>query len=51
MLVVELCVLFLLLCDFSCSVSLPHSAMGWSVVSECAISWSYSFAVLFYMPI
>ena len=24
-----------------CSVSLPHGAVGWSVVCNCGISWSY----------
>ena len=35
--------MFLLSC--SChSVSLPRGAMGWSMVCDCAISWSYSLA-------
>ena len=25
-----------------CSVALPHSAVGWSAVCNCGISWSYS---------
>ena len=30
----------LLSCGWKCSVSLPHSALGWSVVCDCGISWS-----------
>ena len=29
-------------CDFYCSVSLPHGAVGWSAVCDCGILWSYS---------
>ena len=38
-----------LIFQFFCYSSLPlfHSAMGWSVVCDCGISWSYSHA--FYM--
>ena len=35
-------IVFLLLCDYYCSVSLPHGAKCWSVVCECDISLSYS---------
>ena len=38
----ELFALHQLCCGCLCSVSLPHSAMGWSAVFDCAISWSYS---------
>ena len=31
-------------CDCYCSVALPHSAVGWSVVCYCGISCSYSLA-------
>ena len=31
-------------CDFY--VALPHGAVGWSVVCDCGISWSYSHAFL-----
>ena len=27
---------------FVSSVSLPHGAVGWSVVCDCSSSWSYS---------
>ena len=27
------------------AVSLPHGAVGWSVVCDCGISWSYSLTV------
>ena len=31
---------------FSCvAVSLPHGAVGWPVVCDCCISWSYSLTV------
>ena len=31
---------------FSCvAVSLPHGALGWPVVCDCGVSWSYSFIV------
>ena len=33
---------FLMSFDCKCFVSLPHGAMGWSVVCDCGISWSYS---------
>ena len=32
----------LMSCDVLCSVSLPHGAVGWSVVCCNGISWSYS---------
>ena len=36
-------VVFLLLCMCLCVLlSLPHGAMGWSVISDRDISWSYS---------
>ena len=28
-----------------CSMSLPDGAVGWSVVCDCGISWSYSLGV------
>ena len=30
-------------CGCQCFVSLPHSAVVWSVICDCGISWSYSF--------
>ena len=30
---------FLVSCD--CYVALPHGALGWYVVCDCGISWSY----------
>ena len=35
-------IVFLLSCDYSCSLALPHDAVGWSAVYECGIFWSYS---------
>ena len=35
---------FLLSCDFWCSMSLPRGAEGWSAVCDHDISWSYSLA-------
>ena len=35
-------VVFLLSCGCWCSVSLPHSALGWSASCHCDISRSYS---------
>ena len=38
---------FLLSCLCLCDLMhLPHGAMGWSVICECGIFWSYSFALL-----
>ena len=34
-------IVFLLSCSYNCYISLPHGAMGWSVVCDCGISWSY----------
>ena len=36
----------LMSCDCKCSVAaLPHRTVGWYVVSDCGISWSYSLTV------
>ena len=29
---------FLMPCDFKCSVDIPNGAMGWSAVCDCGIS-------------
>ena len=34
--------------DVCVSVSLPHGALGWSAVSDCGISWSYSLILYTY---
>ena len=39
------CFALIVLC--LCSVSLPHGAVGWSAVSDCGISWSYSLTVCY----
>ena len=31
-----------------CSVSQPHSAVGWSVDCDCGISWSYLLIFIFF---
>ena len=36
------------MCLLECSLSLPRSAVGWSAVCDCCISWSYSLAFGFY---
>ena len=36
-------IVFLLLLGCVCSVFLPHGAIGWSVVCDCGIFWSYLF--------
>ena len=41
-LVILLCVLQYY--DYYCSVFLPHSAVGWSMVCDCGISRSYLLA-------
>ena len=33
---------FLVACGCYCFVTLPHSAVSWSAVCDCSISWSYS---------
>ena len=35
-------IVFLLLCGCYCSVSFPRDGMGWFVVHECDVCWSYS---------
>ena len=37
-----LLIVFLVFCDFHFSVTLPHDAVGWSVVCDCGMFWSYS---------
>ena len=37
-------IVFLLSCGSQCSVALPHGALGWFVVCDCAISCLYSLA-------
>ena len=39
---------FRLACDCLDSVSLPHRAVGWSVVCLSGIFWSYSFVFFFF---
>ena len=34
-------VVFLMLFGCLCSLSFPHGALGWTVVCDCGISWSY----------
>ena len=31
-------------------MSLPHGAVGWTVVCSCGISWPYSFLCVFFLP-
>ena len=38
--------LSLLMCDCVCSVSLPRSVVGRSVVCDCGITWSYSLVLI-----
>ena len=33
---------FLMSCVCYCSLSVPHSAVDWSAVCDCVISWPYS---------
>ena len=35
----------LLLCGCNCFMSLPHGAVGLSVVRDCGVSWSYTLAL------
>ena len=35
-------IVFLISCDFKCTVILPLLYRGWSAVCSCGISWSYS---------
>ena len=35
-------IVFLVACDCLYSLPLPYGAVGWSVVCDCGISWSYS---------
>ena len=42
-------ILFVFYCHaavYRCYLYLPHRAMEWSVVCDCGISWSYSFAFI-----
>ena len=39
-------IVFLMSCDCSCSVSLPHNAVGWAVVYDCDVLWSYLLLVI-----
>ena len=33
-------------CYCKCSVTLPHGTVGWSVMCDCGISWSYTYLFL-----
>ena len=39
---VALIIMFLLSCDYKCSVHLPRGAVGWPAVCDCVISCLYS---------
>ena len=39
----------LVFCD--CYVALPHSAVNWSAVFDCVITWSYSHTRFFLAPV
>ena len=39
-------IVFLMSSDCYCSLPLPHSALSWSAVCDCGISWLYSLLLL-----